>query len=79
MLERFFSSDTMGARLVRTIVQGLLSVAIVCVPLFAAHIVNDPQLASIITAAIMCVLSPIMSLFKTGEPEDGLYEYDEED
>lgn len=79
MLDEFLSSDSTGARLARTIVQGLLSVLIVCVPFAAAKLIDDAQTASIATALIMCVLSPIMALLRTGDPEDGLYDVDGED
>lgn len=58
-------------RLARSVVQGLLSVAIVAVPLVLGGVVEDPTWASIATAAIMCVLSPLMAMMRTGNPEDG--------
>lgn len=71
MLDRFLSDDSTEARLARSIVQGAVSVLIVAVPLAVSGVVEDPTWASIATAAIMCVLSPVMSMLRTGNPEDG--------
>lgn len=79
MLDRFLNGDTTEMRLARSIVQGLVSVAIVAVPLAVGGIVNDAATASIVTAAIMCVLSPVMSMLRTGSPEDGIVNADKED
>lgn len=78
MLDRFLNDDGTEMRLARSIVQGLVSVAIVAVPLAVSGIVEDAATASIVTAAIMCVLSPIMSMFRTGNPEDGTISADKE-
>jgi len=56
-----------------------VSVAIVGAPLAVAGVVEDPTIASIATATIMCVLSPIMSMFRTGNPEDGTFDADKEE
>lgn len=79
MLDKFLSDDSTQMRLARSVIQGLVSVAIVAVPLAMGGIVEDPQLASLATAAIMCVLSPIMSMLRTGNPEDGTINVDKED
>lgn len=71
MLDEFLHSDSTEARLARTIVQGLVSVLIVAVPLAIGRVVTDVTWASVATAAIMCVLSPVMATIKTGNPEDG--------
>lgn len=71
MLDRFLNDDSTEMRLARSVIQGLVSVAIVGAPLAVAGVVEDPTIASIATATIMCVLSPIMSMFRTGNPEDG--------
>ena len=78
MLNDFLTSNDTGMRLVRTIVQGLVSVLIVAVPLALGGIIEDATWASIATAAIMCVLSPIMSMLRTGNPEEGVVEADKE-
>ena len=71
MLDEFLTSERTEMRLARSIVQGLLSVAIVAVPLVMGGVVEDPTWASVATAAIMCVLSPLMAMMRTGNPEDG--------
>ena len=72
MLDECLTSERTEMRLARSIVQGLLSVAIVAVPLVMGGVVEDPTWASVATAAIMCVLSPLMAMMRTGNPEDGL-------
>lgn len=79
MLDRFLNDDSTEMRLARSVAQGLVSVAIVGAPLAVAGVVEDPTIASIATAAIMCVLSPIMSMFRTGDPEDGAFDADKEE
>lgn len=78
MLEKFFSNDTMSGRLARTIVQGVLSVAVVTVPVLVSTVVLDPFQASALTAVFMAILSPVFYMFKTGNPEDGLVDKTEE-
>lgn len=78
MLNDFLTSNDTGMRLVRTIVQGLVSVLIVTVPFALGSIIHDATWASIATAAIMCVLSPVMSMLRTGNPEEGVVEADKE-
>lgn len=79
MLDRFLNDDSTEMRLARSVAQGLVSVAIVGAPLVVAGVVEDPTIASIATATIMCVLSPIMSMFRTGNPEDGTFDADKEE
>ena len=71
MLDHFLHDDTTELRLLRSVVQGLLSVAIVAVPAAIGAWVTDTVTASLATAAIMCVLSPLMAMLRTGDPEDG--------
>ena len=71
MLDHFLKDESTEMRLARSVVQGLLSVAIVAVPLAMGGVVEDPTTASLATAAIMCVLSPLMAMLRTGDPEDG--------
>lgn len=71
MLDHFLRDDSTEMRLARSVVQGLLSVAIVAVPLVMGGVVEDATTASLATAAIMCVLSPLMAMMRTGDPEDG--------
>ena len=72
MLDKFLNDDSTEMRFVRTVAQGLLSVFIVSVPLVMGNLVEDPTTASLATAAIMCIASPAMAMFRTGNPEDGL-------
>lgn len=76
MLDKFLSDDSTEMRLARSVIQGLVSVAIVAVPLAVSGLVEDATTASIVTAAIMCVLSPVMSMLRTGNPEDGTVDAD---
>ena len=78
MLNDFLTSNDTAMRLVRTIIQGLVSVLIVAVPLLMGGVIHDATWASIATAAIMCVLSPVMSMLRTGNPEEGVVEADKE-
>ena len=79
MLEKFLKDESTEMRLARSVVQGLVSVLIVAVPLALGGLVEDPTWASIATAAIMCVLSPVMAMMRTGNPEDGTVEADQAD
>lgn len=71
MLDHFLHDDSTELRLARSIFQGLVSVLIVAVPLALGGVIEDATWASIATAAIMCVLSPLMAMLRTGDPEDG--------
>lgn len=71
MLDKFLHDDSTEMRLARSVVQGLVSVAIVALPLAMGGVIEDATTASLATAAIMCVLSPVMAMLKTGNPEDG--------
>ncbi len=76
MLDHFLHDDSTEMRLARSVVQGLLSVLIVAVPLVLGGVIEDATWASIATAAIMCVLSPLMAMMRTGNPEDGTVDMD---
>ena len=76
MLDHFLKGESTEMRLARSIVQGVLSVLIVAVPLCLGGVIEDPTWASIATAATMCVLSPLMAMFRTGNPEDGIIDAD---
>lgn len=78
MLDKFLHDDSTEMRLARSIVQGLVSVAIVALPLAMGGVIEDATTASLATAAIMCVLSPVMAMLKTGNPEDGTVDADED-
>ena len=79
MLDHFLHDDSTELRLARSIVQGLVSVLIVAVPLVMGGVIKDATWASLATAAIMCVLSPVMAMFKTGDPESGTVDMTETD
>lgn len=79
MLDKFLKDESTEMRLARTIVQSALSVAIVAAPLAIGGLVTDTTQAALATAAIMCVLSPIMAMMRTGNPEDGVINMDEEE
>ena len=78
MFEKFLTDESTEMRLARSIVQGIVSVLIVAVPLALGGVIQDPTWASIATAAIMCVLSPVMAMMRTGNPEDGTVEADQD-
>lgn len=79
MLDHFLHDDSTELRLARSIVQGLVSVLIVAIPLLMGGFIKDATWASIATAAIMCVLSPVMSMLKSGDPESGTIDMTEDD
>lgn len=79
MLDRFLHDDSTEMRLARSVVQGLVSVAIVALPLAMGGVIEDATTASIATAAIMCVLSPVMAMLKTGDPESGTVDMTEDE
>ena len=66
------NSNTAGARLLRTIIQGLLGV----LATYLADIIGlfdvQPEIAGVIAAAVMAILSPIMS--KLGEVSENAYQ-----
>lgn len=70
MIEKFLNDNSITMRLARTIVQGLLAVLLVAIPVWASHL--DATTASLVTAAIMAVLSPVMAVIKGDKPEDAL-------
>lgn len=77
MLEKFLNDSSMSMRLLRTIIQGVLAVAIVSVSAIVGMFDLTPEMASIVTALIMAILTPIMAAIKTGNPEDAVEEKEE--
>lgn len=69
MLEKFINDNSMAMRLARTIVQGVFAALIVFVPTAVGYLNLGPEEASFLTAAIMAILSPLMSMLKKGKPE----------
>lgn len=78
MLENFINSNALSMRLLRTILEGVLGVLVVSVPLIVGWWHLTPEMASLLTAIIVCVFSPILALLKTGRPEDAVDKEDEE-
>lgn len=72
MLDNFLNDNTMKMRLIRTIFEGVLSVLVVSVPIIVGWLALTPEMASMLTALIMCVITPILSMLRTKNPEDAL-------
>ena len=60
-MNTFLTSNDTKYRLLRTILQGILGVLVANVDLFISYIHIDPALKPVIVAAVMAILSPIMS------------------
>ena len=73
-MKAFIESNTIGMRFARTVVQGFIAALIVFVPSAIGSLNLEPSVAAFATAGIMAVLSPLMALLKTGNPEDGAAE-----
>lgn len=70
MLDRFLTSNDKGWRCARTVAEGLLGLLAVCVPVWCGgHM--DAVTASMVTAAVMVVTSPVIAMLGGGDPEDG--------
>lgn len=67
MLDRFLSDNSTGARLARTVFQGVIAALIVFVPTAVGWFELEPETASLLTAVIMAVLSPVMALLKKSD------------
>lgn len=61
MLDKFLHENSTSMRLLRTIVQGVLSVLIANVDLLLGTFSIDVTMKPVIVATVMAVLSPIMS------------------
>ena len=68
MMTKFFTSNTIGWRLARTLVQGIIGVCIANLDAIIGSFVIDPVWKSFIVASVMAVLSPIMA--KIGKAND---------
>jgi len=64
MLDKFLNDNCTSMRFARTVVQGVIAALIVFIPTAVGYFQLTPELASLITAVIMAVLSPIMALLK---------------
>lgn len=59
-MKNFLRSNSLWARLGRTILQGIIGVLISYIDLLVGFIEIPPELRPMIVALVMCVLSPIM-------------------
>ena len=66
MINTFFESNSTGMRFARTVVQGILAALCVFVPTAVGYLNLTAEAASFLTACIMAILSPLMSLLKRG-------------
>lgn len=70
MLDRFLTSNSMAARLARTVLEGLLGLLVVAVPVWCGgHM--EPVTASMVTAAVTVCASPLIAVLGGRNPEDG--------
>lgn len=69
MFNEFITSNSMGARFARTVAQGFIAALIVFLPEAIGFLELEPSVAAFAVASIMAVLSPLMAMLKTGEPE----------
>ena len=58
---KFFRSNELGWRLLRTIVQGIIGVVIASLDTIIGTFTIDPTWKPIIVAGVMAILSPIMA------------------
>lgn len=68
-MSEFLKSNETRYRLARTILQGVIGVAIANIDLLVGFVEIPPELRPVITALVMAVLSPIMS--ELGGAKDG--------
>ena len=59
---RFFTSNSLLFRLLRTIIQGVLGVVIANIDILIGSFVIDEIYKPIIVALVMAVLSPVMAI-----------------
>lgn len=70
MLNKFLADNGVGARLARTVLEGLLGLLVVAVPVWCGgHM--EPVTASMVTAAVTVVASPVIAVLGGREPEEG--------
>ena len=61
MLDKFLHENSTSMRLLRTIVQGVLSVLVANVDLLLGTFSIDAAMKPVIVATVMAILTPIMS------------------
>ena len=59
--EWLLRSNSTGARVLRTVIQGVLSVVLSSLPEIIGLFQLDPVVQSLVVAALMAILSPIMA------------------
>lgn len=59
-MKYFFSANTAGMRLARTILQAVIGVVIANIDYLIGQVVIDPAMRPVIVGLVMAVLSPIM-------------------
>lgn len=60
-MEWFFNSNSLNARLLRTIVQGVLGVLVASIDVFMGYTALSVEMRPIVAALVMAILSPIMA------------------
>ena len=69
-MKNFLRSNSLWARLGRTILQGIIGVLISYIDLLVGFFEIPPELRPMIVALVMCVLSPIMKELGGGEDDN---------
>lgn len=70
-IKKWLRSNTMAARLTRTIFQGVIGVLIANVDFLISKLSFSPEMKAFIVAICMAILSPIMSELGGKEEVDG--------
>lgn len=68
-MNEFLASNEWQWRLLRTIAQGVLGVAIANIDLIMGWCVLDPSVRALVVALVMAVLSPVMAAIGGGDEE----------
>ena len=74
MLERFLTSNSMRARLGRTVLECALGVLVSAVAVFAMGM--DAEVGPLLTAAVTAVASPVIYALGGRDPEDAKTDVD---
>ena len=67
MLDKFLTDNTTAMRLARTVVQGVIAALVVFIPTAVGYLELTAEEAAFVTALVMAVLSPVMSLLRRSE------------
>lgn len=68
-VREFLNGNNLKFRLLRTIFEGIVSVLLVNAAIIVAWANMPPEVASIITALVVAVLSPVLNVLRKGYPE----------